>query len=422
MQHQLSTTPSQTFSDRFIPLRSSLVENNDYMRDHSLPKKPSLYSDMMKPSRNSIFSYQKKKTKENTLSQFNTPKSQNKKKRRMERKPVKILDAPCLMDDYYLNLVCWSETNLIGVGLEDSVYFYNFLSNNIVKHFDLPKLYSGDSIPSDEDFCPYICSLSFNTEGKMLATADSKGQVIISDIASNKMISNSAVHSSRIGAVHWQENMLVTGSRDKIMRLFDVRSKLCRPVYSFTGHLQEICGLKFSPNSNYIASGGNDNQLLLWDVRQAQLMSSLGNHEAAVKALTWSPKNHNILVSGAGTSDRKLRVFDVSKQDELLVVDTGSQVCNVIFDKEGDTLLSTHGYSLNQLIIWDADSEYKSLTKEEMLIAHKLRVLYLARSPCGRYVVTGAGDETLRIWKVFNSDSDNENQKSVLNRDLFRLR
>jgi len=236
------------------------------------------------------------------------------------------------------------------------------------------------------------------------------------------MISNSAVHSSRIGAVHWQENMLITGSRDKIMRLFDVRSKLCRPVYSFTGHLQEICGVKFSPNSHYIASGGNDNQLLLWDVRQAQLLSSLGNHEAAVKAITWSPKNHNILVSGAGTSDRKLRIFDVSKQEEILVVDTGSQVCNVIFDKEGDTLLSTHGYSLNQLIIWDADPEYKSLTKEEMLIAHKLRVLYLARSPCGRYVVTGAGDETLRIWKVFDNEGDNENQKSILNRDLFRLR
>ena len=151
-------------------------------------------------------------------------------------------------------------------------------------------------------------------------------------------------------------------------------------------------------------------------------MASLGAHEAAVKALTWSPKNHNVLVSGAGTSDRKLRIFDVSKQEELLCVDTGSQVCNVIFDKEGDTLLSTHGYSLNQLIVWDADSEYKSLTKEEMLIAHKLRVLYLARSPCGRYVVTGAGDETLRIWRVFNGEGDNDNQKSVLNRDLFRLR
>ena len=41
------------------------------------------------------------------------------------------------------------------------------------------------------------------------------------------------------------------------------------------------------------------------------------------------------------------------------------------------------------------------MNKEEVLIAHKLWVLYLSMSPCGKYVVTGAGDETLRIWNVF---------------------
>jgi len=28
-------------------------------------------------------------------------------------------------------------------------------------------------------------------------------------------------------------------------------------------------------------------------------------------------------------------------------------------------------------------------------------VLYLAQSPDGRKIVTGAGDETLKFWKVF---------------------
>lgn len=53
--------------------------------------------------------------------------------------------------------------------------------------------------------------------------------------------------------------MLICGSRDKLIRLFDVREKLCKPLYSFAGHEQEICGLKFSPDNKFIASGGNDN-------------------------------------------------------------------------------------------------------------------------------------------------------------------
>lgn len=35
------------------------------------------------------------------------------------------------------------------------------------------------------------------------------------------------------------------------------------------------------------------------------------------------------------------------------------------------------------------------------LTGHTLRVLYLAMSPDGQTIVTGAGDETLRFWNAF---------------------
>ena len=36
-----------------------------------------------------------------------------------------------------------------------------------------------------------------------------------------------------------------------------------------------------------------------------------------------------------------------------------------------------------------------------VLTGHTFRVLYLAVSPDGKTIVTGAGDETLRFWNVF---------------------
>ena len=36
------------------------------------------------------------------------------------------------------------------------------------------------------------------------------------------------------------------------------------------------------------------------------------------------------------------------------------------------------------------------------LTGHSYRVLYLAMSPDGEAIVTGAGDETLRFWNVFS--------------------
>ena len=36
------------------------------------------------------------------------------------------------------------------------------------------------------------------------------------------------------------------------------------------------------------------------------------------------------------------------------------------------------------------------------LTGHTYRVLYLASSPDGSSILTGAGDETLRFWNVFD--------------------
>ena len=41
------------------------------------------------------------------------------------------------------------------------------------------------------------------------------------------------------------------------------------------------------------------------------------------------------------------------------------------------------------------------MEKVATLTGHSYRVLYLAMSPDGQSIVTGAGDETLRFWNVF---------------------
>lgn len=64
-------------------------------------------------------------------------------------------------------------------------------------------------------------------------------------------------------------------------------------------------------------------------------------------------------------------------------------------------LVSTHGFSSttaqNQICIW----KYPTLDMVASLTGHTHRVLYLAMSPDGETIVTGAGDETLRFWSAF---------------------
>lgn len=59
------------------------------------------------------------------------------------------------------------------------------------------------------------------------------------------------------------------------------------------GHRQEVCGLQWSPDHQFLASGGNDNRLLIWDVNSTRPLYKYTDHAAAVKAIAWSP--HQVL-------------------------------------------------------------------------------------------------------------------------------
>ena len=54
------------------------------------------------------------------------------------------------------------------------------------------------------------------------------------------------------------------------------------------------------------------------------------------------------------------------------------------------------------------------MKKMAVLTGHTFRVLYLAISPDGQTLVTGAGDETLRFWKVFPPKKQFTQPKSLI--------
>uniref|UniRef100_A0A915NAV6 CDC20/Fizzy WD40 domain-containing protein n=1 Tax=Meloidogyne floridensis TaxID=298350 RepID=A0A915NAV6_9BILA len=245
-----------------------------------------------------------------------------------------------------------------------------------------------------------VTSVQWSERGDLLAIWDTRTQ---------KRIHNIKVHEMRIGCLAWNDNVICSGSRDRCIIYRDLRESNNVTEKRLNAHRQEVCGLKWSPNKEYLASGGNDNQLLVWSLRRNEPIQTYTEHNAAVKALAWSPHHPSVLVSGGGTADRSLRFWNTMTGQAMQCVETGSQVCNVAWSKHSPELVSTHGYSFNQVILW----KYPSMQPITKLSGHQSRVLYLAMSPDGESIVTGAGDETLRFWHVFSKSS---NQKTVRSR------
>lgn len=356
--------------------------------------------------------------------------SPRKTPRAVSKVPYKVLDAPELQDDFYLNLVDWGNSDVLAVGLADCVYLWSRDSGNVKQ---LCKL-EGDT----------VTSVSWIQRGSHLAIGTSKGLLLIYDTVSERRLRTMSGHSARISSLAWNAHILSTGSRDRTILHRDVRLP-AQYLRKLTGHKQEVCGLKWNPDTEQLASGGNDNKIFVWDRMEERWQhrwgEQEGGHKAAVKAIAWSPHQRGLLASGGGTADRCIKFWNtisaaqttgsnnmpsnlppeqtnlglglsstspLTSSDMPLSPtnpnphlirshDTGSQVCNLLFSQLTSELVSTHGYSQHAINIW----KYPSMQQVVSLTGHTFRVLYLSMSPDGAIIVTGAGDETLRFWDVF---------------------
>jgi cell division cycle protein 20 (cofactor of APC complex) len=265
--------------------------------------------------------------------------------------PVRIPDAPDLVDDCYLNLLSWGSNNTLAVALGQTVYLWN------------------------------------------TATGGMGG------------------HQARVGCLAWNNFILSSGSRDSTIIQHDVRIQNHNTA-TLRGHQQEVCGLSWSPDGSMLASGGNDNKLCLWD---ACLSAGAGSnstftttptstctqHQAAVKALAWCPWERNLLATGGGTADRCTKFWNTKTGACLNSIDTGSQVCSLLWSPTEKGILSSHGFSQNQLCLW----RHPSMGKVKEFTGHTARVLHMQMSPDGQQVVSAAADETLRFWDIFSAAS-----------------
>lgn len=91
-----------------------------------------------------------------------------------------------------------------------------------------------------------------------------------------------------------------------------------------------MCGLRWSPDEHHLASGGNDNRLVVWRNGYDVPVHRFTQHTAAVKAIAWSPHQHGLLASGGGTADQKIRFWNTLTSQPLQCIDTKSQVRNTI--------------------------------------------------------------------------------------------
>ncbi|KAK6860197.1 cell division cycle 20- cofactor-APC complex [Apiospora arundinis] len=305
-------------------------------------------------------------------------------RRRVATAPERVLDAPGLIDDYYLNLLDWSSGNQVAIGLERNVYVWSADEGSV-------------SCLLETNPDTYVSSVKWSGDGAYVSVGLGTGEVQIWDVAEGQKIRSMFGHDTRVGVMGWNKHLLSTGARSGLVYNHDVRIAEHK-VAELVSHTSEVCGLEWRADGAQLATGGNDNLVSIWDARSLVVPKfTKTNHKAAVKALAWCPWNANLLATGGGSYDRHIHFWNTTSGARVNSIDTGSQVTSLRWSTSYKEIVSSSGFPDNSLSIWS----YPTLVRNVEIPAHESRVLHSCLSPDGQMLATAAADESLKFWKVF---------------------
>lgn len=294
----------------------------------------------------------------------------------------------------------------------------------------------------------HITAVAWSPDGKYIASASYDKTVLIWNAINGQQFLTYQGHSARVNTIAWSPDSkyLVSASDDQSAQVWEVATG--KQVCFYHGHQGSLLAVAWSPNGKYIASAGEDTTVQVWDAITKELIAkyedhrdkvhcvawspdgrylasggkdcklrikeldkgheehsflkklfsprnrqrTIGSHKGAINALAWSPDSQRIATV---SSDRYIRVRDLSRNTESLLGESWSTIQNTIAWSPTNKQIVAIGGNDETVHVWNTSTK-----KQYVYQGHSGHVMTVAWSPDGSRLVSGSVDRTLQVWQT----------------------
>jgi WD40 repeat protein/nucleoside phosphorylase len=238
-----------------------------------------------------------------------------------------------------------------------------------------------------------VKSVAWSPDGKKVVTGSRDKTIKVWDALSGECLAVLSGHGSTVRSVAWSPDgaYIVSGSRDKAIQIWDAYSYCC--IHRICdAHDDWIRTVACSLDGKYIASGSDDKSIKIWHAGTDNCAYTLSGHEKSVRAIAWSPDGSRIL---SGSDDKLIKIWDTQTGNCIHTLPGHKNwVRSVAWSPDGTKFLS--GSRDRVIKIWCA----KDIFCISCFSGHESAVRTVAWSPDGSKLLSGSDDKTIKVWDL----------------------
>ncbi len=177
-------------------------------------------------------------------------------------------------------------------------------------------LRNGQSLLALEEGHAFLASSAlFFPDGMQLVTSAIDNTTRIWDVTTGvQTASIDGTGRNAAIALSSDASMLVTGSEDLSVQVWDVANLTGKPRLQLPGHISQVSAVAVSPDGSQIFSGDERGRCYLWDVATAKLLWNVRGHTRKVYGAAFTPDGLRVVTA---SGDQTVEQWDVATGEQL---------------------------------------------------------------------------------------------------------
>ena len=240
-----------------------------------------------------------------------------------------------------------------------------------------------------------IRSVDFSANGRLLATSNRLGEVVLWKTTDGTQLRTIEAHPNRWAnavAFHPSGEFMASASQDKTVKLWQVETGELVRSFEMGALVRNVA---FNTDGQQMVSSGADGSVVVWDVKTGEQKKTFSQHASVVWDAEFVAEPADAAIV-SGSDDETLKLWNLVQSGRELQTFVGHQgtVRGVSLSPDGQLIASAG--SDRTVRLWKMDGPLPT-----SLVAHDLHKVWTIQfSPDGRHFATAGGDGLLKLWRT----------------------